>query len=131
MKTYQQEIIESARKLGYIETILGRRRYLADINSANAVVRGFAERNAINAPIQGSAADIIKVAMVNLHDELNKRKMRSRMILQVHDEFVFDAHREEVDELKVLVTEKMSGAVQFRVPLVVDMNTGANWLEAH
>ena len=131
LKNYQQEIIESARKLGYIETILGRRRYLADINSANAVVRGFAERNAINAPIQGSAADIIKVAMVNLHDELNKRKMRSRMILQVHDELVFDAHREEVDELKVLVTEKMSGAVELRVPLVVDMNTGANWLEAH
>lgn len=131
LKNYQQEIIESARKLGYIETILGRRRYLADINSANAVVRGFAERNAINAPIQGSAADIIKVAMVNLHDELNKRKLRSRMILQVHDELVFDAHREEVEELKALVAEKMSGAIQMRVPLVVDMNTGSNWLEAH
>jgi DNA polymerase-1 len=131
LKNYQQEIIESARKLGYIETILGRRRYLPDINSANAVVRGFAERNAINAPIQGSAADIIKVAMVNLHRELNERKMRSRMILQVHDELVFDAYRDEVEELKVLVTEKMSGAIQLRVPLVVDMNTGSNWLEAH
>ena len=131
LKNYQQEIIESARKLGYIETILGRRRYLADINSANAVVRGFAERNAINAPIQGSAADIIKVAMVNLHDELNKRKMRSRMILQVHDELVFDAHLDEVEELKTLVAEKMSGAITLRVPLVVDMNTGSNWLEAH
>jgi DNA polymerase-1 len=104
---------------------------LADINSANAVVRGFAERNAINAPIQGSAADIIKVAMVNLDREIKKRNMRSRMIMQVHDELVFDAHREEVEELKTLVAEKMSGAVQLRVPLVVDMNTGINWLEAH
>ncbi len=131
LKSYQQEIIEFARANGYIETILGRRRYLADINSANAVVRGFAERNAINAPIQGSAADIIKVAMVNLHKEMEKRKMRSRMILQVHDELVFDAHLSEVEELKVLVADKMSNAVSIRVPLVVDMNTGANWLEAH
>ena len=131
LKNYQHEIIEFARKNGYIETILGRRRYLADINSANAVVRGFAERNAINAPIQGSAADIIKVAMVNLHRELHQRKMRSRMILQVHDELVFDAHVDEVEELKALVAEKMSGAISLRVPLVVDMSTGANWLEAH
>jgi DNA polymerase-1 len=131
LKSYQHETIELARKQGYIETILGRRRYLADINSANAVVRGFAERNAINAPIQGSAADIIKVAMVNLDREIKKRNMRSRMIMQVHDELVFDAHREEVEELKTLVAEKMSGAVQLRVPLVVDMNTGINWLEAH
>ncbi|MFM7727142.1 MAG: DNA polymerase, partial [Flavobacteriales bacterium] len=131
LKSYQHEIIESARKQGFIETILGRRRYLADINSANAVVRGFAERNAINAPIQGSAADIIKVAMVNLHEEIKKRSMKSRMILQVHDELVFDAHLSEVDELKALVAEKMSSAITMRVPLVVDMNTGANWLEAH
>ena len=131
LKSYQHETIEFARKHGYIETILGRRRYLADINSANAVVRGFAERNAINAPIQGSAADIIKVAMVNLDREIKKRNMLSRMIMQVHDELVFDAHLNEVDELKNLVAEKMSGAVQLRVPLVVDMNTGTNWLEAH
>ncbi|MFM9004460.1 MAG: DNA polymerase I, partial [Flavobacteriales bacterium] len=131
LKSYQHEIIESARKQGFIETILGRRRYLADINSANAVVRGFAERNAINAPIQGSAADIIKVAMVNLHEEIKKRSMKSRMILQVHDELVFDAHLSEVDELKALVADKMSSAITMRVPLVVDMNTGANWLEAH
>jgi DNA polymerase-1 len=104
---------------------------LADINSANAVVRGFAERNAINAPIQGSAADIIKVAMVNLDKEMKKRNLKSRMLLQVHDELVFDAHRSEVEELKELVREKMSGAVTMRVPLVVDMNTGDNWLEAH
>jgi DNA polymerase-1 len=131
LKNYQHETIELARKHGFIETMLGRRRYLADINSANAVVRGFAERNAINAPIQGSAADIIKVAMVNLDREIKKRGMRSRMILQVHDELVFDAHREEVEELKALVAEKMSHAVQLRVPLVVDMSTGSNWLEAH
>jgi len=131
LKSYQQETIEFARKHGYIETILGRRRYLADINSANAVVRGFAERNAINAPIQGSAADIIKVAMVNLRDEIKKRSLKSRMILQVHDELVFDAHHSEADELKALVADKMSSAITMRVPLVVDMNTGANWLEAH
>jgi DNA polymerase-1 len=131
LKNYQQETIEFARKNGYIETILGRRRYLADINSANAVVRGFAERNAINAPIQGSAADIIKVAMVNLDREMKRRKLQSRMILQVHDELVFDAHRSEVDELKELVREKMCGAISMRVPLVVDMNTGDNWLDAH
>jgi DNA polymerase-1 len=131
LKNYQQETIEFARKNGYIETILGRRRYLADINSANAVVRGFAERNAINAPIQGSAADIIKVAMVNLDREIKRRKLQSRMILQVHDELVFDAHRSEVDELKELVREKMCGAISMRVPLVVDMNTGDNWLDAH
>jgi DNA polymerase-1 len=131
LKNFQHETIEFARKSGYIETILGRRRYLADINSANAVVRGFAERNAINAPIQGSAADIIKVAMVNLDKEMKKRNLKSRMLLQVHDELVFDAHRSEVEELKELVREKMSGAVAMRVPLVVDMNTGDNWLEAH
>jgi DNA polymerase-1 len=131
LKSYQHETIEFARKHGYIETILGRRRYLADINSANAVVRGFAERNAINAPIQGSAADIIKVAMVNLHHEIKKRKLRSRMILQVHDELVFDVHLSEADELKALVADKMSNAITMRVPLVVDMNTGVNWLEAH
>jgi DNA polymerase-1 len=131
LKNYQQETIDFARKNGYIETILGRRRYLADINSANAVVRGFAERNAINAPIQGSAADIIKVAMVNIDREIKARKLRSRMILQVHDELVFDVHRDEVDELKMMVADKMSNAIQLRVPLVVDMNTGANWLEAH
>ncbi|MBL7942526.1 MAG: DNA polymerase I, partial [Flavobacteriales bacterium] len=131
LKSYQQENIESARKKGFVETILGRKRYLPDINSANAVVRGFAERNAINAPIQGSAADIIKVAMINLHHELKKNKFRSKMIMQVHDELVFDAHVDEVDELMPLIREKMSGAVSLKVPLVVDMNTGVNWLEAH
>lgn len=131
LKSYQQQTIESARKTGYIETILGRRRYLADINSANAVVRGFAERNAINAPIQGSAADIIKVAMINIHREFHKNNFKSKMIMQVHDELVFDVHKSEVELVKPIIKENMMGAVQIAVPLEVDMNTGSNWLEAH
>ena len=131
LKNYQQETIENARKTGYIETIMGRRRYLADINSANAVVRGFAERNAINAPIQGSAADIIKVAMINIHREMKAAQLKSKMIMQVHDELVFDVYKPETEQLKELVQRLMSGAVEMRVPLVVDMNTGNNWLEAH
>ena len=131
LREYQQENIESARKRGYVETVLGRRRYLPDINSANAVVRGFAERNAINAPIQGSAADIIKVAMIQIHADISQLKLQSRMIMQVHDELVFDVHLKEVDQLKKLVGERMSGAVKLKVPLVVDMDTGDNWLEAH
>jgi DNA polymerase-1 len=131
LKNYQQETIENARKTGYIETLMGRRRYLADINSANAVVRGFAERNAINAPIQGSAADIIKIAMINIHQVMKSKNLKSKMIMQVHDELVFDVHLSEVEEMKSLVGQYMSNAVQMRVPLVVDMNTGNNWLEAH
>ena len=131
LRAYQQENMEFARKNGYVETLLGRRRYLPDIQSANAVVRGFAERNAINAPIQGSAADIIKIAMIRIHEEMKRQKFRSRMIMQVHDELVFDVHRDELEQLKSLVEEKMCTAVTMRVPLVVDMDTGANWLEAH
>jgi DNA polymerase-1 len=131
LKSYQQLTIENARKTGYVETILGRRRYLADINSANAVVRGFAERNAINAPIQGSAADIIKVAMINIHNEFKKQNFKSKMIMQVHDELVFDVYKEEVEIIKPIIREKMMDAVKMRVPLEVDMNTGENWLEAH
>jgi DNA polymerase I len=131
LKNYQQETIENARKTGYIETLLGRRRYLADINSANAVVRGFAERNAINAPIQGSAADIIKIAMISIHRIMKEKNLKSKMIMQVHDELVFDVHHSEVELLKEIVRDKMSHAVEMRVPLVVDMNTGNNWLEAH
>ena len=131
LKSYQAETIDSARKRGYVETLLGRRRYLPDINSANAVVRGYGERNAINAPIQGSAADIIKVAMINIQSELRKMNLRSKMIMQVHDELVFDAHVDELDVLKPLIREKMMGAVAMRVPLEVEMNTGVNWLEAH
>jgi DNA polymerase-1 len=131
LKKYQHETIENARKTGYIETMMGRRRYLADINSANAIVRGFAERNAINAPIQGSAADIIKVAMINIQREFQHRKFKSKMIMQVHDELVFDVHLSEVDDIKPIIREMMSGAANMRVPLVVDMNTGDNWLQAH
>jgi DNA polymerase I len=131
LREYQQENVRSAREKGYVETILGRRRYLPDIHSSNAVVRGFAERNAVNAPIQGSAADIIKVAMIRLHRAMQENGMKSRMIMQVHDELVFDALKEEADALKELVRKEMSEAVKMQVPLVVDVNTGANWLEAH
>ena len=96
--------IEKAREKGYVETIIGRSRYLRDINSANATVRGFAERNAINAPIQGSAADMIKIAMINIHNDLKKKKLKSRMLLQVHDEFVFDVLKEELDEVNSLLS---------------------------
>lgn len=131
IKKYMNDNVDLARENGYVKTITGRRRYLKDINSANFTVRGFAERNAINAPIQGSAADIIKMAMIAIFDEMNRRNMKSKMILQVHDELVFDCHLSEVDELKALVREKMENAVQLAVPLEVEMNTGKNWLEAH
>ena len=131
LKKYQQETIERARQTGYVETILGRRRYLPDIVSSNGVVRSFAERNAINAPIQGSAADIIKVAMINIHNELKRLKLRTKMIMQVHDELVFDVHLDEVEIVKPIIRDKMSNAINMRVPLAVDMNTGNNWLEAN
>jgi DNA polymerase-1 len=131
VKAYMEKSIQFAREHGYVETILGRRRYLPDINSANSIVRGYAERNAINAPIQGSSADMIKVAMINVFNEMRKQNMRSKMILQVHDELVFDAHRDEVEQLKAIVKDKMLNAITLDVPLVVDMNTGENWLEAH
>ena len=131
IKEYMDESIEKARTKGYVETILGRRRYLRDINSANATVRGFAERNAINAPIQGSAADMIKVAMINIHNDLNKKKLKSRMLLQVHDELVFDVLKEEMDEVKQLVEHRMKTALDLKVPVEVGMGKGKNWLEAH
>ena len=131
IKEYMNRSIALARERGYAETILGRRRYLRDINGANSVVRGFAERNAINAPIQGSSADMIKIAMIGIHQELERLKMQSKMILQVHDELVFDAHLDELDTLKAIVQDKMVNALPLSVPIVVEMNTGANWLEAH
>ncbi len=131
LKSYQQENIEQARKKGYVETILGRKRYLPDINSANAVVRGFAERNAINAPIQGSAADIIKVAMIRIQKEMKKQGLRSKMIMQVHDELVFDVFKPELEMIEPIIRENMMGAVKMRVPLEVEVNHGANWLQAH
>lgn len=131
VKAYMDKSIAFAREHGYVETIMGRRRYLKDINSANAIVRGFSERNAINAPIQGSSADMIKIAMIDIFQEMNRLKMNSKMILQVHDELVFDAKLDELDELKSIVENKMKNAIKLDVPVVVDMNTGNNWLEAH
>lgn len=131
IKEYMNRSIALARERGYAETILGRRRYLRDINASNSVVRGFAERNAINAPIQGSSADMIKIAMIGIHEEMQRLKMQSKMILQVHDELVFDAHLDEVDTLKQLVETKMVNALPLSVPVIVEINTGSNWLEAH
>ncbi|MGF1564666.1 MAG: DNA polymerase I [Flavobacteriales bacterium] len=131
LRDYQTANIAFARSHGYVETLLGRRRYLSDINSANAVVRGFAERNAINAPVQGSAADIIKLAMIEIDKELREGRFKSKMILQVHDELVFDAHIDELEALKTLVRDKMQNAYPLVVPLQVDLDTGENWLEAH
>jgi DNA polymerase-1 len=131
VKEYMDQSIESARSKGYVTTIFGRRRYLRDINSGNQIVRGNAERNAINAPVQGSAADIIKIAMINIHKEIAKNKFKSRMILQVHDELNFDVFLPELAQMKDLVRQNMEHACQLDVPLVVDMGTGQNWFEAH
>ncbi len=131
IQAYMEKSIEKAKKKGYCETVLGRRRILKDINSGNHTVRSFAERNAINAPIQGSAADMIKVAMVDIHESLNKKKFKSRMLLQVHDELVFDARKDELEDLQKLVKKKMEKAIKMDVPIVVEMGTGDNWLEAH
>ena len=131
VRSYMDEMIGFCRTNGYIKTLMGRRRYLPDITSANNTVRAQAERIAINAPMQGSAADIIKVAMVNIHRDLRQKRMKSKLLLQVHDELVFDAHKEEADELKMLVRDRMEGALPLAVPLVVDMGMGKNWLEAH
>lgn len=131
IKAYMDKNIEFARKHGYVETIMGRRRYLNDINSSNATVRGYAERNAINAPIQGSAADIIKKAMIDIYEQLEKNQLKTKMILQVHDELVFDLYKPEKEQVMHLVKEKMEGAFNLGVPLITEMNTGLNWLEAH
>lgn len=131
VKKYMEESVEKARKKQYVETIMGRRRYLRDINSRNAVIRGMAERNAINAPIQGSAADIIKMAMICIHRQLEERKMKSKMILQVHDELNFKCHKEEQQALRQLVTECMENVVKLSVPLTVGTGFGKNWYEAH
>lgn len=131
IKTYMDETVAKARENGYVETIMKRRRYLPDINSSNAIVRGFAERNSINAPIQGSAADIIKMAMVAVYQEMKKTNLKSKMILQVHDELVFDVHVDEIDQMKSLVKNAMENAVQLAVPMEVEMELAKNWLEAH
>jgi DNA polymerase-1 len=131
IKKYMDDSINKAREKEYVETIMGRRRYLRDINSRNAATRGFAERNAINAPIQGSAADIIKIAMVNIHAWLTKEKLKSRMTMQVHDELVFDVHKSEVDIMKENVKKLMCQAASLEVPMEVEVGVGLNWLEAH
>lgn len=131
IKSYMDHVISFAREHGYVETIMKRRRYLPDINSANAMVRGYAERNAINAPIQGSAADIIKMAMIAVHRTMKSQDLKSKMILQVHDELLFDVHVSEQDAMKSLVKDAMENAVQLAVPMTVEMEIADNWLEAH
>ena len=131
LKDYMQEQVQFARENGYVQTVLGRRRYLKDINSQNVMVRGGAERNAVNAPIQGSAADIIKLAMINIHKKLKEGNYKTKMLLQVHDELVFDAHKEEVDKLKKMIKFEMENAFKLDVPLDVEIGEGQNWLEAH
>ena len=131
VKKYMDESIELARRQGYIETIFKRKRFLPDINSRNAVVRGYAERNAINAPIQGSAADIIKVAMVRIYRRFMQEKLRSTMIIQVHDELNFNVWPEEKERVQQIVIEEMEHAYTMRVPLKADCGWGKNWLEAH
>ena len=125
------ETIATTKEKGYVETICGRRRYFRDINSSNGSVRGKAEREAINTPIQGSAADMIKIAMVRVAEALNKLELKTRMILQVHDELVFDLAKDEKEIVVPLVKRLMSGAMPLNVPVIVDTGTGENWLQAH
>ena len=131
IKGFMDKQIELARNQGFVQTIKGRKRYLNDINSANAVVRGVAERNAINAPIQGSAADIIKIAMINIYSQLVAQGLKSKMVLQVHDELNFDVLTTELDKVKKIVKTEMENAVQIGVPLTVEINAATNWLDAH
>ena len=131
IKSYMDSSISFAKENGYVETILKRKRYLSNINSGNATMRGFDERNAINAPIQGSAADIIKIAMINIYDEIKKQKMKSKLLLQVHDELVFELFNEEKEKLSSIVKKEMMNAIDFNVPLDVEIGIAKNWLEAH
>jgi len=131
IKSYMSDTMNFARENGFVCTLMGRRRYLRDINSANQTVRGFAERNAINAPIQGSAADMIKIAMINIHKEFVSQKLDARMTMQVHDELVFDVPHHEVEIVKPIIMDKMKNAIKTTVPIMVEIGTGLNWLEAH
>ncbi|MCK0146037.1 DNA polymerase I [Arenibacter sp. F26102] len=131
LRNYISQQIDFARENGYVQTVLGRRRYLKDINGSNAIVRGAAERNAVNAPIQGSAADIIKIAMINIHKKLKEGNYKSKMLLQVHDELVFDVYKPELEELKTMIKSEMENAYKLSVPLDVELGVGNNWLEAH
>ncbi|MBW4359512.1 DNA polymerase I [Flavobacterium taihuense] len=131
LKSYMSDQVEFAREHGYVQTVLGRRRYLKDINSANMMVKSGAERNAVNAPIQGSAADIIKIAMINIHKKLTTENWKSKMLLQVHDELVFDVHNSELEKIQPMIKYEMENAFTMAVPLVVEIGLGKNWLEAH
>jgi DNA polymerase I len=131
LKSYMQDQVDFARENGYVQTVLGRRRYLKDINSANMMVKSGAERNAVNAPIQGSAADIIKIAMINIHKKLTSENWKSKMLLQVHDELVFDVHNSELEKIQPLIKHEMENAFIMDVPLDVELGIGRNWLEAH
>ena len=131
LKSYMSEQVHFARENGYVQTVLGRRRYLKDINSANAIVRSGAERNAVNAPIQGSAADIIKIAMINIYNKLSSENWKSKMLLQVHDELVFDVHNSELEKIQPMIKHEMETAFKLDVPLEVELGLGKDWLEAH
>jgi DNA polymerase-1 len=129
--TYMDDIVQFAREKGYVETLMGRKRWLRDINSSNFTVRGFAERNAINSPIQGTAADMIKLAMIRIHQLLDPKVYKTRMILQVHDELLFDVPKEELDTVEPMLRKAMEEALPLRVPVLVESGQGNNWLEAH
>jgi DNA polymerase-1 len=131
LKAYMNHQVNFARENGYVETVMGRRRYLKDINANNAIVRGAAERNAVNAPIQGSAADIIKLAMIDIQKRLETQGFQTKMLLQVHDELVFDVYKPELEQIRELVTTAMESAYSLSVPLSVEIGTGENWLQAH
>jgi len=133
IQKYMDQSINFCRENGYVQTLMGRKRWLKDINSSNFTVRSYAERNAINSPIQGTAADMIKLAMIKIHNEFKKQKLRSKMIMQVHDELVFDAHREEVEIIKPIIINCMQTAMKLPndVPADAEVGVGENWLEAH
>ena len=131
ISAYINDVIAATREKGYVETLFGRRRYLPDINSRNATVRSLAERNAINAPIQGTSADIIKLAMTRVSRRIDEAGLKSRMVLQVHDELVFDAMEQEAETLKKIVVDEMENVIKLSIPLTVECNYGKNWLEAH
>jgi DNA polymerase I len=131
VKRYMNNCIMEAHSKGYVETLLGRRRYLPDIASGNSNIRGIAERNAINAPIQGTAADIVKIAMINIFRKFREQELQSKMILQVHDELVFDVFHGELTEIQKIVKTEMEAAYPLKVELTVEIGTGKNWLEAH
>ena len=133
IQKYMDNTISFCKTNGYVETLMGRKRWLKDINSSNWTVRGFAERNAINSPIQGTAADMIKLAMINVHQEFKKHNFKSKMVLQVHDELVFDAHKSEIEIIKPIILESMKNAMKLphEVPVEAEIGVGENWLEAH